>query len=237
MRAQLISYLNAGGSVYFEGNDIGYSNKSYDIWPYTGLNYVGDGSAATTGNVQNITGSLMCSGMEFGYPYRSEADGYVDYFSPNGGAIVFNSQESLGRVGCYTGPSDNYRTITSSVFFSVFQETGTTRQELMATYMEFLTGGTGTAGESSAQLHPVTASVVNPAVGMLSLCLGLPGETRCNIGVFDLSGRKVGTMVDAALTAGDHTFTLSVSDLSPGTYFICGNAGDLIVSERTVLIR
>jgi len=72
---------------------------------------------------------------------------------------------------------------------------------------------------------------------MLSLCLGLPGETRCNIGVFDLSGRKVGTMVDAALTAGDHTFTLSVSDLSPGTYFICGNAGDLIVSERTVLIR
>lgn len=237
MRAQLISYLNAGGGVYFEGNDIGYSNRTYDIWPYTGLNYVGDGSAATTGNVQNLTGSLMCSGMEFGYPYKSEADGYVDYFSPDGGAMIFTSQDDLGRVGCYSGPANNYRTITSSVFFSVFQENGTTRQELMAAYMEFLTGGTGTSRDFAAQFNPVTASVVNPSSGMISLSLNLPGEAWCNFSVYDVSGRKVGTIVDAAVSAGNHAFAFSGNGLAPGTYFVCGTAGDLTVSERTVLLR
>ncbi len=237
MRTQLVSYLEAGGSVYFEGNDIGYSNRTYEIWPYTGLNYVGDGSSASTGNVQGITGSLMCSGMEFGYPYKSEADGYVDYFSPNGGAMVFTSQDDLGRVGCYSGPSNNYRTITSSVFFSVFQENATTKQELMAAYMEFLTGGTGSAGDPAAQINPVTASVASPSTGMISLCISLPREARCSLGVYDVSGRKVGTMVDAAVSAGNHTFAVSGSGLVPGTYFVCGKAGELTVSERTVLLR
>lgn len=237
MRTQLIAYLEAGGSVYFEGNDIGFSNNSYDIWPYTGLTYAGDGSPASTGNVQNISGSLMCSGMEFGYPYKSEADGYVDFFTPSGGAIVFTSQDGNGRVGCYTGPSGSYRTITSSVFFSVFQENGTTRQELMSAYMDFLTGGTGTSGELAARFDSFSASTVSPSVGMLSLSLVLPGQSHCRVGVFDVSGHRVATMVDESLSAGSHTFTVPATGLVPGAYFIHGTAGGQTVSERTVLLR
>lgn len=237
MRTQLISYLEAGGSVYFEGNDIGYNNNSYDIWPYTGLNYVGDGAAATTGNVQNITGSLMCAGMQFNYPWKSEADGYVDDFSANGGAIIFTSQDGKGRVGCYTGPSGNYRTITSSVFFSVFQENGTTRQELMAAYMEFLTGGSGVSQHGDASLEQVSVALANPSAGTFSATLTLPFAAVCELAVYDVSGRMVGTLVSGTVPAGASTFMLPGSGLSSGTYLVSGFAGTNRVSERTVLLR
>lgn len=237
MRTQLISYLEAGGSVYFEGNDIGYSNNSYDIWPYTGLTYAGDGSPATTGNVQNITGSGMCAGMTFNYPYKSEADGYIDFFTPNGGAIVFQSQDGNGRVGCYSGPANNYRTITSSVFFSVFQENGTTRQELMAEYMAFLTGGTGISQDFSAGFSTASASIVNPCMGEISLSISLPEPSLCRLDIYDVSGRMVGTVVNSALPSGVNLLSFPGEHLSPGTYFIVGETGGLPVSARTVFVR
>lgn len=237
MRTQLISYLDAGGSVYFEGNDIGYNNKGYDIWPYTGLTYVGDGAAATTGNVQSISGSYMCSGISFDYPYKTEPDGYVDDFSPNGGAILFASQDGKGRVGFYDGPTQNYRTITSSVFFSVFQETGTTREELMVCYRNYLLGGTGTAEETSSTVSNIAVTVANPSTGMLSATVVLPGAANCDLGVYDVSGRRVGTLAAGTVSAGSHTFIMSGADLSAGTYLICGEAGGNRVSERTVLLK
>ena len=223
--------------MYFEGNDIGYSNHTYDIWPYTGLTYAGDGSPASTGNVQSITGSGMCSGMQFGYPYKSEADGYVDLFTPNGGSLIFTSQDGNGRIGCYSGISGTYRTITSSVFFSLFQEGGTTRQELMAAYMEFFSGGTGTAEDLSAQFETASVSVVSPSTGILTASICLPGQAGCELGVYDVCGRRVGTLVNGTVASGTHTFAIEAGDLAAGTYFICGTAGDQSVSERTVLLK
>jgi len=237
VRAQLISYLDAGGSVYFEGNDIGYNNKGYDIWPYTGLTYAGDGSPAGTGNVQSISGAYMCTGISFDYPYKTEPDGYVDFFSPNGGAILFASQDGNGRVGFYQGPTDNYRTITSSVFFSVFQETGTTRQELMVCYRNYLLGGTGTAEESSGIAAGSVVAVTNPSTGMLSATVVLPGASQCNLDVFDVSGRRIGTLSEGTVSAGSHTFIMSGADLASGTYLICGEVGGNRISERAVLLK
>ncbi|MCK5133758.1 MAG: hypothetical protein KAR40_16605 [Candidatus Sabulitectum sp.] len=198
---------------------------------------MGDGAAATTGNVQNITGSGICSGMEFDYPWKSEADGYVDDFSANGGEIIFISQDSKGRVGCYTGPSDNYRTITSSVFFSVLEEDATTRQELMAAYMDFFTGGTSIAGEGSGDLFTTFVSAVSPAVGSFSATVVLQGTASCDLGLYDVTGRKVGTVVSGSLSQGTHNLTVSGAGFASGTYLISGTVGNEQVRLRTVLLK
>jgi len=236
-RAKLITYLDAGGSVYFEGNDIGLSNKAYSIWAYTGLTYAGDGAAQATGNVQSITGSLMCSGMEFNYPYKTEPDGYVDYFTESGGASLFKSQDDFIRVGCYTGPSNNYRTITSSVFFSVFQEGSTTRQELMTAYMEFFNGGTGTAEHSEGVLSSFSVTAANPAVNSFSVTLVLPGSTVCDLGLFDVAGRRVGTLVSGIVPSGTHNLIVSGAELSSGAYLISGTVGSERIGLRAVLVK
>ena len=237
MRTQLISYLEAGGSVYFEGNDIGYNNKGYDIWAYTGLNYVGDGSAATTGNVQNITGADFCNGMEFDYPWKSEADGYVDDFSVNGGIMLFNSQDSKGRIGCYTGPSNNYRTITSSIFFSVFEENTTTRQELMAAYMEFFTEETGVSEESSSEIGTVSASITNPSINSINTVVALQESSFCELHLYDVTGRKLETVFSGSLSAGTHNLNYSTGSMTTGTYFVSGTVGDETIQLRTVLLK
>lgn len=172
--------------------------------------------------------------MEFNYPYKSEADGYVDFFTSNGGGSVFESQDGNVRVGCYSGPSDNYRTITSSVFFSALQETSTTRQELMTTYMEFLTGGTGIAEESGEYF---SVSAVNPVLSSFSATVTLQGSAYCDLGLFDVTGRRIGNFVSGSLTQGTHNLSVSATDMPSGTYLISGTVGNEQVRLRTILLR
>ena len=198
---------------------------------------MGDGSPASTGNVQSITGYGISSGMEFDYPYKSEADGYVDYFSANGGEILFESQEGYGRVGC-SGYFNIYRTITSAVFFSVLEElsAGTTREELMAVYMDYLTGTTGIA-EGSTGLSPAIITVANPAMGSFNAVIELQGCVQCDLGIFDLTGRRIGDFCSGTLSQGTHNLSISGSSISAGTYFIYGTVGEQQVSQRTVLLK
>ncbi|MEA3265555.1 MAG: hypothetical protein U9P42_01240 [Candidatus Fermentibacteria bacterium] len=175
--------------------------------------------------------------MEFDYPYKSEADGYVDYFTSNGGELIFESQDGNGRVGCYSGPSDNYRTITSGVFFSVFEEDATSRQELMAAYMEFLTGGTGIADEGNAAFSTFDIVAVNPSTGIFSATVTLQETALCDLGLFDVTGRRVGTLVSGSLSNGRHNLSVSAAGMAPGTYLISGTIGNQRVNVRTVLLR
>ncbi len=198
---------------------------------------MGDGAAATTGNVQNITGAGICSGMNFDYPWKTEADGYVDDFSVNGGEMIFTSQDSKGRIGCYSDPTAGYRTITSSIFFSVFEETGTTREELMAEYMEFFTSTTGISGESSQGFSVGSISVVNPAMGSFSATVELAGPAPCELGLYDVSGRMMGTFCSGSLSSGSHNLTIPADGLSSGTYLISGTIGNEQVSRRAVLLK
>lgn len=179
----------------------------------------------------------MCAGMGFDYPYKSEADGYVDFFTANGGGLVFESQDGLIRAGCYAGPSSNYRTITSSVFFSVLQEDATTREELMAAYMEYFTGGTGVAQESSAAFTAFSVSAVNPARGSFSVTVTLQGSVPCELGIYDVSGRRAGTLVSGTLSRGTHDLSVSAGGMTSGTYLISGAVGNEQVRLRTVLLR
>ncbi len=175
--------------------------------------------------------------MEFNYPYKSEADGYVDDFSANGGEIIFTSQDSKGRIGCYTGPSNNYRTITSGVFFSVLVEDATTRQELMEAYMEFFTSVTDIAEEGGDDFTTFAVSAVNPAVGSFSATVVVQGSALSDLGVFDVTGRRVGTLFSGTLPSGTSNLNLSGTGLSSGTYLISGTVGNERVSLRTVLLE
>ncbi|OPX30688.1 MAG: hypothetical protein B1H09_04455 [Gemmatimonadaceae bacterium 4484_173] len=187
--------------------------------------------------MENIVGFLMCAGMGFDYPYKSEADNYVDFFTEDGGGLIFESQEGLARTGCYTGPSNNYRTITSAVFFSVLEENTTTRQELMAAYMEFLTGGTGTAEQSGAALPAFSITAANPATDSFSVTLVLPVSTVCDLGLFDITGRRVGTVASGIVSSGTHNLMVSGAEISSGAYMISGTVAGEHVSLRTVLVK
>ncbi len=197
------------------------------------MTWAGDGEVATTGNVQNLSGSGAFTGMDFDYPYQSEADGYIDFFTTTSGEICLESQDGKVRVGCNTGAA-GYKTITSGVIFSVFQENVTSRQELMAAYMEFLTGGTGIAENNSltSQLF-----LSNPAIASFSAELVLQETAECDLGLFDLTGRRLGTFVSGSLSSGIHNLNVSGAEFPSGTYLVSGFLGNEQIRSRTVLLK
>jgi len=201
-----------------------------------GITYLADGSPFATGNVQSLTGEGMASGLTYEYPYKTVPDNYVDEFGAGSGTLAFVCQSSKGRVGYYSGSSDSYRTITSSVIFGAIEDGTSTKAELMDIYMEYLTGGTGIGETGSAPVDTGHLSVTNPSIGNLSAVLELPYPASCDLGVYDMTGRRVGILINEDLTTGVHALMMQ-DELATGSYLVSGNIGDTFVSERVVLLR
>jgi len=207
-----------------------------------GTSYLGNGTY-DAGNVETLTGisGTITDGYSFDYPYKTPPDFYVDSLGATEGVMIPTSQDDRGRAVAYnntSGTGAGYRTITSSTLFTAYLETSSTRQELMTIYRDFLMSGLGIEeghDPDSGSLPSLVAA--NPACGFFMANLVLPCALRVELGIFDLSGRRVGTLTDSDLEAGTHTLSVCASGLTPGAYFICGNAGSLQVGERVVLIR
>jgi|GEM_PF-3210048 len=142
----LIDFLNAGSSIYIEGNDFGYYHKSNPVYSMFGATYVGDGNA--TGNVQNLAGeddTLMSGAQQIAYTYGSAyPDQYVDYITANGGDLIFKSQEQRNRAVSYAGPNGTYRAIYATFWFGAMHDSGATcnKAMIMVAYMRYLMGDT-----------------------------------------------------------------------------------------------
>lgn len=205
-----------------------------------GTSYLGDG-IFDAGNVETLTGisGTIADGCCFDYPYTTPPDFYVDSLGATEGVIILASQDGKGRAVAYDNTSDTgigYRSITSSTLFTAYLETSTTRQELMTAYRDFLMCGLGIEEDPDPGVSP-SLVMESPVRGYFKVNLVLPRALGVELDIFDLSGRMVATLVDSDLEAGTHMFFVDVSGLTPGAYFICGHAGNLRVSERTVLIR
>ncbi|UCE26969.1 MAG: T9SS type A sorting domain-containing protein [Candidatus Coatesbacteria bacterium] len=93
---------------------------------------------------------------------------------------------------------------------------------------------TGTAGAQPAAFA-LYQSRPNPARGEAVISFELPEDTDVTLAVYDLSGRKVATLADGLLPAGEHE--RSVSALAPGVYVYRLDAGDWNGVRKMVVIE
>jgi len=82
----------------------------------------------------------------------------------------------------------------------------------------------------------------NPAAGHTTITFALPQSSLARLEVFDASGRLVRTLVDGALTAGDHRTQWDGADelgrpAPSGLYYFRLNAGDQTQRRTLVLMR
>jgi hypothetical protein len=75
----------------------------------------------------------------------------------------------------------------------------------------------------------------NPAPGTATIAFDLPETASVTLTVYDLSGRKVTTVVNETLAAGEHE--AEVSGLAPGVYVYRLYAGDFTASKKMVIVR
>ena len=99
-------------------------------------------------------------------------------------------------------------------------------------------GTTGTFTAASAA--PSAAALVlgtapNPAASTAAVTFTLPRAADVTVGLYDVLGRRVATVVDGALASGDHTVPVDVSRLAAGVYAVRIQAGaDAAVRMLTV---
>jgi hypothetical protein len=75
----------------------------------------------------------------------------------------------------------------------------------------------------------------NPARGTAVVGFDLPEDAKVTLNVYDISGRKVMTVVDKVLPAGE--YEADVSGLAPGVYVYRLNTGDYSASKKMVVVQ
>jgi hypothetical protein len=75
----------------------------------------------------------------------------------------------------------------------------------------------------------------NPAPGNATIAFDLPEDTKVTLTVYDLSGRKVTTVVNETLAVGTHERT--ISGLAPGVYVYRLKAGEFNAAKKMVVVE
>ncbi len=91
-------------------------------------------------------------------------------------------------------------------------------------------------GFALEQNHP------NPTRGLTEIPFGIAEDAHVRLEVYDLRGRQVASVVDAAMPAGSYKVTWDGRDslgaaLASGVYFYRLRAGDTVLSRRLTLTR
>lgn len=91
--------------------------------------------------------------------------------------------------------------------------------------------------EAVVREYTLNAAYPNPFNSTLRLSYTLPAASEVNIGLFDASGRRVGTLVEAAQPAGTHTAAWSCDDIASGVYYVRMEAGCFQTTQKVSLVK
>jgi PKD repeat protein len=128
----LANYLNNGGNLYMEGGDTWAFDTPTAVHTMFGVNGIADGSADLS-TVNGVAGTFT-AGMSFGY---NGDNNYIDHLAPLGSAFTILNNQSPAYGTGIANDAGNYKTIAASHEFGGLQDGASTKEELMAAYLEF----------------------------------------------------------------------------------------------------
>ena len=243
-QATLIDFLQTGKGLYIEGPDFSAENQFGPLHPMFGCAFVEHGYPSATGNVITLEGQdgTFAAGLEYGYLYQEGPDNSVDVIEENGGTLLFKSQEDNGRVVYYSGPSSNYRAVHSTVIFGALKNDVNTKDELMNSYMDYLTELTGIEDHTAEQSNLSFSIFPNPVISSANVNFNLIHPGRVAIRLYNTAGQLVRELADGEYGAGAHELVWCIDDdqgreLPNGTYIISVEIDSKATRRTVVLVR
>jgi hypothetical protein len=209
-----------------------------------GCTFVEHGNPSATGNVISVAGQdgSFAAGLDYGYLYQEGPDNSVDVIDDNGGTLLFKSQEGNGRVIYYSGGSDIYRTIHSTIIFGALKNGVNTKDELMDSYMDYLTELTGIEEYVVEQSDLSLSIFPNPVIRSANVSFSLTRPGRVAIRLYNTVGQLLREIADGEYGAGVHEFVWYADndkgrELPSGTYIISVEVDNKATRRVVVLIR
>ncbi len=77
----------------------------------------------------------------------------------------------------------------------------------------------------------------NPFDGTTTITFQLPAESHVTLEVFDVTGRKVASLLDETRMPGEHAVRLDAQSWTPGIYFYRLTAGGAVEQKKMLLLE
>lgn len=256
---KLATYLQAGGRIYWEGADFGYTYSeqgdtiSRRLFEMFGVSFEFDGVNYNSGNVLNLIGdeSFFGRSINVPYAYRTPADQFIDEFGVVDGAVpIMRSQATppphSSDIRMVAFDAERYRTVASSVYIGGmtgdrFPNTG---EYVFGKVLQFLLQGvTHTPDKEVRAPESFELSLYpNPFNAVLTISFAVPQPSNLVLSVFDMLGRKVYSRSLEVMKPGYFRLSwnsraLNGNELSSGVYFVSleGSFGQIV--KRAILLK
>jgi len=243
--ANLEGYLDNGGRLFLNGQDIGedifepsgqshHAQSFYNNYLYA--NYIDDNSFSFL--INGFDGDPITDGMSFVINdiYDRDPD-VVGRFDTQYADSIFEYL-SGPKVGGLRVETANYRVVYFAFSFEQVP-TEEERDTLMNRTMNWLLDGLTSAGNNNIVVSSfdLEQNYPNPFNPSTTITYSLANEEHVNLKVYDIMGREVTELVNEDQAAGTHSLDFDASLLASGMYFYKISAGNFVSTKKMVLLK
>ena len=241
--AALQNYMTGGGKLFFSSQDLGYflnvTHPTVATWynTYFKATYLADDSDENT-IVGNATGPFVGHTYELHAPDGAPFDGaWQSEIAPTGGSQLAFYYEKSGSPGAGVVYDGTYRL----VYFAFGWETiggATNRRDFMEAILQYLRYGVVNVEETELPEKPLLMTVSpNPFNSAVKIDFEIPADREVKLDIFDITGRKVASLIDGELTSGRRTIRWEPGDSPTGVYLVRLNAGDETTTRKVLFAK
>ncbi len=226
----IIEYLKSGGNLFVTGSEIGFDldqtgsqSDKYFYNNYLKAKYI---AKNPTPNIPEAFGldNTLFAGLDitFGEVYPEDLPDVIESFNESYEVMKYNETETAGIA--YNGIFPDGTKEGNLVYLAFAVETmenDSLRNELIGSVMDFF--GALTSVPSEKNFIPVgfeLSAYPNPFNPAVTINFTAPSSDIYKISVYNMLGQKLFDVYTGELTAGEHRFTLDMSEYSSGTYIV-----------------
>ena len=200
---------NYGGAIYS-----GYTSTIF-------LNTIlwGDSASNQNNEIYGYNG-VTYSDIEGGYSGEGNLNTNPLFVDPSNADFHLQAESPCIDAGDPTSPHDPDSTIADIGAF-YFHHTG-------------VSGWNQPSFPTSFQLHQNFPNPFNPST---TITFSIPIRSEVKLSVFDIQGRKIGTLINDFRNPGDYRITFDGAKLASGSYFYQLSANNLNLTRRMILVK
>jgi thiol-disulfide isomerase/thioredoxin len=243
--ANLEGYLDNGGRLFLNGQDIGedifeptgqshHAQSFYNNYLYA--NYVASNSSAHF--IIGFDGDPITDGMSFvlNDVYEKNPD-VVSRFNAQYADSIFK-YSIFDEAGGLRVETINYRAVYLAFSFEQIPAEED-RDTIMNRTMNWLLDGISSAGSNNLVVNSfnLEQNYPNPFNPSTTITYSLANEEHVSLKVFDIMGREVAELVNEDQTAGTYSLDFDASSLASGMYFYKISAGNFVSTKKMVLLK
>ncbi len=252
-------YLESGGKLIVSGSaigaDLGKPDSEHEISDslfyanYLRAAHVAHTVAGVNPHIHGMQGTLY---ENFSSRYNQfYSVSWTDDIQPGIGAGTLLRYQTQRPDGSYRGAAIGYKgpfgesTVDGGIVYFAFPvetiDKKADRWELLVStfqYFDFITSmDDSPAAQNLPEVLTMSSNYPNPFNMTTSIDVVIPEQSDVTLKIFDILGRNVATLIEGNTDQGMYTVVFDATGLASGAYYARLQSGDIIKTQRMILLK